>query len=291
MRVFVAGATGYIGQAVVERLKAAGHEITGLARSDQAAARLAAAGVRAARGDFSEPASLARAAAAADGVIDLATTSKGAVDSPAVDAMLQALEGSGKPYIYTGGIWSYGDTRGRVVDETTPTDPPELVRWRQAVEDRVLAAASRGIRSVVVRPAIVYGRGGGIPAGFVEFARKEGAARFVGTGENRWAMVHIDDLADLYLLVLERAPAGTLLLATSGPSVTVKELAAAASRRAGAGGRTRSWPTADARAKLGAEADALAFDQQASGRRAEELLGWRPHRPDVLTELEWGSYA
>ena len=102
--------------------------------------------------------------------------------------------------------------------------------------------------------------------------------------------MHVDDLADLYLLALEKAPAGTLLLGVSGPSYPVREVAAAASRGAGAGGETTSWPLAEARQKLGPYADALVLDQQASGRRAQELLGWRPYRPDVLEDLERGSY-
>jgi nucleoside-diphosphate-sugar epimerase len=207
-----------------------------------------------------------------------------------VDAILDALAGSDKPFIYTSGIWSHGDTGGTVVDETSPVHPAPLVAWRQAVDDRVLKGAKRGIRSIVIRPAVVYGRAGGIPAGFADSARKNGAARFVGTGQNRWPLVHVDDLADLYAIALERAPAGTLLLAVHGPSQRVRDLAAAASRGAGAGGRTAAWPLEEARQKLGAYADALVLDQQASGRRAEEL-GWRPHRPDVLEELERGSYA
>ena len=291
MKVFLTGGSGYIGSAVAERLRAAGHELTGLARSDAASARLKAAGIRRVRGDFSDPASVGAAARAADGVISLATTYDPAVDGPAIDAILDALAGSNKPFVYTSGIWSHGDTGGAVVDETSPPRPAALVQWRQAVEDRVLEAAKRGVRSVVIRPAIVYGRGGGIPAGFAESARKEGAARFVGTGNNRWPFVHVDDLADLYLLALEGAPAGTLLLGVSGPSHEVREVAAAASRGAGAGGRTVAGPVEEARQKLGAYADALVLDQQASGRRAQELLGWRPHQPDVLEDIEHGSYA
>ncbi|HEX6617788.1 MAG TPA: NAD-dependent epimerase/dehydratase family protein [Gemmatimonadales bacterium] len=291
MRVFVTGATGYIGTAVAERLRAAGHEVEGLARTDAAGQKLLRAGVQPVRGDFGNLARLAATARAADGVISLGTTYDPAVDGPAVDAMLDALAGSGKPFLYTSGIWSHGDTGGRVVDETTPARPAELVAWRVAVEDRVLAAAERNVRSVVIRPAIVYGRRGGIPAGFAESARKEGAARFVGTGENRWPFVHIDDLADLYLAALERAPAGTLLLATTGPAISVREVAEAASRGAGADGRTAATPLNEARRTMGPYADALVLDQQASGRRAEELLGWRPHRPGVLEEMEHGSYA
>jgi nucleoside-diphosphate-sugar epimerase len=291
MRVFLTGATGYIGSAVAERLRAAGHQLTALARSDASAAKLESAGIQPIRGDFSDPKTVGSAARAADGAISLATTYDPSIDGPAIDAILDALAGSNRPFIYTSGIWSHGDTGGKVVDETSPANPAELVRWRQNVEQRVLEGAKRGIRSVVIRPAIVYGRGAGIPAGFVDSARKEGAARYVGTGKNRWPLVHIDDLADLYFLALENAPPGTLLLAVSGPSRPVSELAAAASRGAGAGGRTVATPLEEARKTMGPYADALALDQQASGRRAQDLLGWQPRRPDVLEELERGSYT
>lgn len=291
MQVFLTGATGYIGTAVAERLRTAGHQLTGLARSDAAAARLRAAGLTPVRGDFSDPASIEAAARAADGVISMATSYDPGVDGPAVDAILEALAGRNAPFVYTSGIWSHGDTGGTVVDEDSPARPAALVLWRQAVEDRVREAARRSIRTVVIRPAIVYGRGGGIPAGLVDSARKEGATRYVGTGENRWPFVHVDDLADLYLLALERAPAGSLLLAVSGPSHAVREVAAAASRGPGAGGRTTAWPLDEARKTLGAYADALVLDQQASGRRAQETLGWKPHRPSVLEDIEHGSYV
>jgi nucleoside-diphosphate-sugar epimerase len=291
MKVFLTGASGYIGSAVAERLRAAGHQLTGLARSDTAAARLSRAGVTPIPGDFADPKAVGNAARQADGVISLATTYDPAIDGPAIDSILLALAGSNKPVVYTSGIWSHGDTGGKVVDETSPPRPAELVAWRQAVEGRVLEAAKQGIRSVVIRPAIVYGRGGGIPAGFVDSARQQGAARYVGTGDNRWPFVHVDDLADLYLLALEKAPPGTLLLAVSGPSYPVRDVAAAASRGAGAGGRTAAWPLEEAKTQLGGYADALVLDQQASGKRAQQLLGWRPHRPNILEDLERGSYA
>jgi nucleoside-diphosphate-sugar epimerase len=221
----------------------------------------------------------------------MATTYDPKIDGPAIAAILDAIERTNKPFIYTSGIWSHGDTGDNIVDETSPPRPTLLVQWRQAIEDQVLDGARRGIRTTVIRPAIVYGRGGGILSSFVSSAQQEGSARFVGTGKNRWPFVHVDDLADLYLLALERAPAGTLLLAVSGPSHPVSDVAAAASRGAGAGGRTTPWPLEEARKTLGPYADALVLDQQASGRRAQELLGWRPSRPDVLQDLEHGSYA
>jgi nucleoside-diphosphate-sugar epimerase len=290
MKVFLTGATGYIGSAVADRLRAAGHQVSGLARTEAAATKLQTTGISPVRGDFSNPQSIASAAGSADAVISTATTYDPAIDGPAIDAMLDALSGSNKPLLYTSGIWSHGDTGEKVVDETSAPQPAALVAWRQEVEDRVLEGAARGIRTVVIRPAIVYGRGGGIPAGFVESAQKQGAAQYIGTGKNRWPFVHVDDLADLYLLALEKAPAGTLLLGVSGISYPVREVAAAASRGAGAGGKTVGWPLEQAREKMGPYADALVLDQQASGRRAQELLGWRPYRPDVLEDLERGSY-
>jgi nucleoside-diphosphate-sugar epimerase len=238
MRVFLTGATGYIGSAVAERLLAAGHQVSALARSNTSNDKLRSAGITPVPGDFTDPGSVGAASRSAEGVISMATTYDPKIDGPAIDAILEALAGSNKPFVYTSGIWSHGDTGGKVVDETSPPNPAALVAWRQAVEDRVLQGAKRGTRSIVIRPAIVYGRGGGIPAGFVDSARKEGAARYIGSGKNHWPMVHLDDLADLYLLALEKAPAGTLLLGASGESQPVREIAEAASRGAGSGGRT-----------------------------------------------------
>jgi nucleoside-diphosphate-sugar epimerase len=290
MMVFLTGGSGYIGSVVAEKLKAAGHELSGLARSDASAARLTAAGVLPIRGDFSDAARVGSAARDADAVISMATTYDPKIDGPAIEAILDALAGSNKPFIYTSGIWINGENGGRVFDESTPPEPAELVKWRLPVENHVREAAGRGIRTVVFRPAIVYGRGAGIPAGLVESARKEGAARYVGTGENRWPLVHVDDLADLYVLALGKAPAGSLFLAVSGASLRVRDVAAAASRAAGQEGRTMAWLLSEAREKMGPYADALALDQQASGKKAEEELGWRPHRPSLIEDLERGSY-
>src|SRR5215208_354114 len=137
MRLFLTGATGYIGKAVAERLHAAGHELAGLARSDASAARLESAGIQPRRGDFSNPKTVGAAAGEADGVISMATTYDPAIDGPAIEAILDALAGSNKPFVYTSGIWSHGDTGGKVVDETSPVNPAELVRWRQKIEQRV----------------------------------------------------------------------------------------------------------------------------------------------------------
>lgn len=291
MKVFLTGATGYIGSAVAERLLAAGHEVVGLARSEEAARKLEAAGARPALGDLNDSDVISRAAREADGVIHAAATGDAGApeaDAQAVAAILDALEGTNKPFIYTSGTWVLGDTNDRVADEETPLNPTPLVAWRPANEQLVLDGSGRGVRSIILRPGMVYGRGGGSVGEMVESGKRKGTVRFVGTGENRWPLIHVDDLADLYLKALENAPAGTLLLVASGPSMRVREIAEAASRAAGAEGRVESWPIEQARERLGFYADALVLDQQASGAKAEQLLGWTPRASSLLEELERG---
>jgi nucleoside-diphosphate-sugar epimerase len=261
LKIFLTGATGYIGGAIADALLAAGHTVTGLARSDEAARRLSARGVAPVRGDLHSPASLSRAAGESDGVIHAGTTNDGRIDQEAVRVMLDALRDSGKPLLYTSGVWVLGDTAGKVADETWPVNPAALVQWRPGVEQMVLAAAGNGVRSIVIRPGVVYGNGGGIPGDFVKSARESGAARYVGNGENRWPLVHVEDLASMYRCALEHATPGTLIHATDGSAHRVREIAEAASLSAGAGGRTESWPLEEARKTLGAYADALVLDQ------------------------------
>lgn len=287
MRVFVTGATGYVGSAAVEALRAAGHQVTGLARSDDAAQRLEAAECTALRGSLADTDVLARGAREADAVIHAGATGaadQAEVDTAAVHALLDALAGSGKPFVYTSGVWVLGPTGDAAADEDAPANPAAIVAWRAGIERAVADAAAREIRTVVLRPGVVYGRGGGTPGGFLASARKKGMVRYVGDGSQRWPMVHVDDLAALYVLALA-APAGTVLNA-AGPSLPAREVAEAAARAAGA--RAEAWPLADARARLGVYADALALDQQVSAERAR-ALGWRPSRPSVLQELAGAS--
>jgi nucleoside-diphosphate-sugar epimerase len=283
LNVFLTGATGYIGGAVADALLQAGHNVTGLARSPEAVNKLRAKGVTPFHGDLNSPVDLANAAAQSEGVIHAGTTNDGAIDQAAVRAMLDALGTSGKPLLYTSGIWVLGDTGGKVADESWPVNPSALVAWRPEAEQLLLAA--RGVRSIVIRPGVVYGRRGGIPADFVKSARETGAARYVGTGENHWPLIHVEDLDGLYVLALQRASAGTLFHATDGSSYRVREIAAAA------GARAESWPLAEARKTLGAYADALALDRLVSSEKAKSTLGWQPGGISILEDLRNGSYV
>jgi nucleoside-diphosphate-sugar epimerase len=293
MNVFLTGATGYIGGAIADALQRTGYTVLGLAHSEKSAQVLQERSIFPLRGDLRDSASLARGARQADAVIHAATINSSDMaeaDIPAVEAILAALEGTNKPFIYTSGCWVLGSSGESVADEESPTDPPGIVAWRPALERRILAAAARGVHPVVLRPANVYGRGRGIPAMLINLARKSGAARYIGTGENHCPMVQVDDLADAYVRTLTQAPAGTLVDVPGGPAVRFKEIAQAISQAAGLDGRTESWSLEDARQVLGPLADALALDLQISGARAHRLLGWTPHAPSVLDDLGHGSY-
>jgi nucleoside-diphosphate-sugar epimerase len=293
MNVFLTGATGYIGGAIADALQRTGHRVLGLAHSEKSAQALQERSISPLRGDLRDPAGLARGARQADAVIHAATINSSDMaeaDIAAVEAILAALEATNKPFIYTSGCWVLGNSGESIADEESPTDPPAIVAWRPALERRILAAAARGVHSVVLRPANVYGRGGGIPAMLINLARKTGAVRYIGTGENHSPMVQVDDLADAYVRTLTQAPAGTLVDVPGGPAVRFKEIAQAISQAAGLDGRTESWSLEDARQVLGPLADALALDLQISGARAHHLLGWTPHAPSVLDDLVHGSY-
>jgi nucleoside-diphosphate-sugar epimerase len=290
MHVLLTGATGYIGSVVAEALIAAGHSVTGVARSDAAAGQISLKGVTPLRGDLTSPSSLAEGAKQADGVIHTGTTNDGRLDAEAVGALLDAVRGTGKPFIYTSGIWVLGNTGDTPADETAPLKPIAMVAWRPAVETTVLDAAKTNVRAIVIRPAIVYGRGGGIPAELVKSARETDAARFAGDGHNRWPMVHVHDLADLYVRAFEQAAPGTLLHAADDTSFSLLEIAEAASAAARTGGRTISWPLEEARKILGPYADALVLDQRVSALKARTSLGWNPREHSIIEDLRHGSY-
>jgi len=287
MRVFITGASGYIGNAVALDLHRRGHDIVGLARSESAKERLLRHGLHPVMGDLQSLDVLREMVADADAVVHCALArgpQAPAIEAEALDAMLGAITSDHEAFIYTSGAWVYGSRGDAVVDEDAPLAPTPLVAWRPAHERRVHGAAAHHVRTVVIRPGVVYGEDGGIVGGMVDEARG-GALRVVGDGANRWSMVRIDALAELYSLALEKAERGAIYNATFAAPVPYVEIARAASRAAGGNGEVEHVPLDEARATLGAYADALALDLQVSGERARRELGWTPHRPTILEEL------
>jgi nucleoside-diphosphate-sugar epimerase len=294
MNIFITGASGYIGRHVAEKLQAAGHHIVGLARSERAVQFLQERGITAHRGDLFDAASLTQAALLSDGVIHLGAAVGPAWaegDRIAVQALLSTLGGSGKPFVYTSGTPIYGETGLRVVDEDAPVNPPPFFAWRPHIEQQVLAAAAWDVRSIILRPATIFGRGGGSSLLLLlRQAQQERIAQYIGTGENRWSTVHADDLAELYVLAFERAPTGSVFNAAAGASTSMKDLATAISFAIGRERAVASWTLEQARVALGPRADFFAINQQVSGAKATLSLGWNPQAPSLLYDVAYGSY-
>ena len=305
MRVFVTGASGWIGSAVVPELISAGHEVTGLARSDASAAALTAARAQVHRGSLDDLGSLRDAAAAADGVIHLAFKHDLAfsggfqaaadADRRAVEAMGDELAGSDRPFVIASG--TLGLALGRVGTEQDGhgTDPalsahgtgPET---RRATAELVLSLASRGVRSSVVRlPPTNHGDGdNGFMATIVGIARDKGVSGYIGDGSNRWPAVHRLDSAQLFRLALENAPAGSTLHAVADEGVQIRDIAGVIARHLDV--PVASVAPEDAPQHFTWLAGFLAIDSPASSTLTRELLGWHPAQPGLLEDLDKGHY-
>ena len=294
MTIFLTGATGYIGGAVAMRLMQDGHRIRGLVRSPEKAAQLEALGIEPVLGDLSDTALLTREAKAADAVINTAS----ADDRAAVEALLDALAGSGKPFLHTSGTSVVADdSRGdwasdRIYDEDSPVEPVPGKAARVAIDRRIVDAAGRGVRSAVLCNSLIYGTGPGLNADSVQIpalvaqARKAGVVRHIGRGLNIWSNVHVDDMAELYALALARAPAGAFYYVENGEA-SFAEAAAAIARRLGLGA-PQPWPADDAIAALGfgTAVYSLGSNSRVRGKRARAELGWAPKHGSLTEWIE-----
>lgn len=277
MKVFVTGATGYVGFPIATALRRRGHSVLGLSRSDAGAARLERHEIHAVKGTLQDAGTWKGAEgcsvlvhAAADYTVDTF-----ALDHSAVSALL-AMGGRGaqpKTVVYTSGVWVYGSTGDALVDESSPLAPLPMSVPRVAIEKSVLGTA--GVKGLVMRPGCVYGRGGGMTAEWFAGAAK-GALEVVGDGANRWATVHGDDCADAYVRAIESGLSGEIFNVTDRSRAPVRRLVVAAAKAAGFAGEIRWIPVEKARAAMGDFADALALDQHVDARKAVARLGWQP---------------
>ncbi|MEU9329768.1 SDR family oxidoreductase [Streptomyces canus] len=294
MRVFVTGATGFVGSAVTRELLDTGHEVLGLARSDRSAEALKSAGAEVHRGDLKDLDSLRRGAEAADGVAHLAfihdftnLTTSGEADLRAIEAIGSVLEGTGKPFVVTSGLLT---APGRLGTEEDPADPDSPAKHRHASEFATLALAERGVRSAVLRlPPSVHGEGdiGFVPM-FIDFARDKGVSAMVGDGSNHWAAVHRLDAARLFRLALEAAPAGVRLHAIGDEGVPFREIAETVGR--GLGVPVASVAPEEATDHFGWLGRFASIDMRASGTLTRKLLDWQPEHPALIPDLEAGHY-
>ena len=282
MQIFLTGATGYIGSAVLETLVRAGHDVTALVRDPEKADYLSRRGVRAVIGDLDKPASYGAEAERAEAVVHTAldgSARRDTIDRHAVDTFLAAASNraaSGKPatFVYTSGIWVLGDTASPAAEDA-PVNPTPLVAWRPAHERLVLDAGRlHAFRTVVLRPGIVYGGSRGIIADLLKNAAN-GLVRVIGEGKNRWPCVYVRDLADVYLRVTANPEASGVFHANDEADETVGDIVDAIAHQVRMRPDIRHVPLAEARAKMGAYADALALDQRVRSPRAR-ALGWTP---------------
>jgi nucleoside-diphosphate-sugar epimerase len=299
MRLFVTGATGYIGGAVARSLMADGHEVVGLARSEGSARRIRDMGATPHLGDLRDTRSLEEGIETADAVVhagfghddwsqmDLSFDQ----DAAAVHTMLDALEGSGRSFIYTSGSGVLGDTGPSAADEGLLPSGDGGVRLRGELERIVVAANARGVTGTVMRPGLVFGdTGGGVMHMLIDMARRTGAGVTVGDGQNIWSAVHIDDLAQAYRGAVLKS-AGGLFNIASDDTYTMRDIAGAIGRMLGFSGEVRQWPVEEARSAIGMLADGLASNKRISADKARNLLDWHPAGPTIVDDIETGSYA
>lgn len=299
MRVFLTGATGYIGSVVAEKLQAAGHSVIGLARTEAAALKLSGRNIEPLVGDLQDANKLAQAAQEADGVIHTAfihdfNDFEGAVrvEQNVIATFVSALSNSGKPLVATSGTGLIGDTGKRIVDDTEIIQPKDALAGRFAAEQAILRAAEQNIRSMALRlPIFVYGRGGSvfIPI-LIKDTREAGVARYVEPGDYKYSAVHVDDAATLYVLALEKGKAGAAYHAVSESGITVKAVAEATARLLGCG--TKGMSKEEAIQKWGLSLTTFfSINNQVSCSKADQELAWKPQANiSMLEDIEHGSY-
>jgi nucleoside-diphosphate-sugar epimerase len=297
MKIFVTGATGYIGGSVATKLVERGDEVIGLARSADAAAALKKRGIAPLMGEINAYTPFIEAAKRADAVINAANSDNAFV----VHALLDGLKGTGKTLIQTSGssvvgTYDNGEASEATFDEDSAFTPQPEKAMRVAIDQQVLAAAKEGLRTIVIRPTLIYGRGIGVAGTSVQLpklidvAQKHGVPRHVGRGLNIWGNVHIADVADLFLLALDKAKPGALLYAENGEA-NFKSIAQSIGRMLGLGDATKDWPIGEAVEGFGPGAY-LSFgsNSRVRGKRSREL-GWKPKQGTVFDEIEKGVYA
>jgi nucleoside-diphosphate-sugar epimerase len=291
MKVVLTGATGFIGSHILTELDKHGHEVTALVRDEAQAATVAARGATPAVVDLYDRPAVATLLGRADGAIHTASpgdATSADLDTAVVDAVTDAFDGTGKPYLQISGLWIYGDNTS--ITEESPFNAPALVAWKPPIERRVLEA--KGMRGAVIVSGVAYGDGGGGLPGLLLGSPRDDAGNLVmlGTGRQHWATVHAADLADFFRRVLEDNTARGRYVIANGLNPTAAELTEAAAVAVGAPGAVSGSDT-EAKARVGDYfAEVLLLDQAADAAKARAELDWHPTHPSLTDEFRHGSY-
>jgi len=285
-RIFVTGATGYLGGAVSARLARMGHSVFGLTRRRERAASLEAVGVTPVVGDLVKDGEWLGVLQNCDVAVHLAHDADAGpalLDQAALEALRRAsLDGRVRRVLYTSAAWVHGHGRDGMADENTPLAPLPLVQWRAAHEEIALDLAAHEVEVMVLRPAMVYGEHRGILGGWFAEAHDAHTVTYPGDGSQHWSLVHRDDVADAYALALEHGAPGERYLLADESRHTVRELAEAVAHATGA--KTIPWPAADLVRTHGAVGEALLNDLVVSASKARRELGWVPRHLSFVNE-------
>ena len=298
MKIFITGSTGFIGFAVAQVIRRAGHDVSGLVRGPEKARILSQNEIIPVQGDLLKPETYREVAEQSNVLIHAAADYQAdtvAVDKLTVENLLAACRKGPQPktFIFTSGVWVYGNTGATVADETSALAPPKNVAWRPAHEQMVLHASH--VRGLVIRPGCVYGKPGSLTGMWFDPASRNEAIRVVGDGRNRWAMVHVDDLADAYLRALESNLTAELLNVTDRSRARVQDMVEAVARVSSHSAEIVYTPVREASQKMGGLAECLALDQHVDSRKAVRLLGWQPRHGGFVDGIDayyeaWKAY-
>jgi len=284
-RIFITGATGYLGSAIAKRFVRAGYTVHGLTRNSERVADLTSRGIRPVVGTLSKPDTFLATLKNCDAVVHTAFDSSDVVkhDQLALEAFrLGILDGRVRSLLYTSSIWVHGDTGGRVIDESAPLDPIDLVRWRAAHEDVAADLSEFETRVVVLRPGIVYGGSRGCVGQMFTEGHEQRIVHYPGNGNAFWAMIHRDDLAEGYLRAYEHARGGERYVLADGSQHTVREIAESVARVTGAQAQPRDM--SEVLKQYGLLGRALLTSQKFDTQRAQHELGWEPMHASFVAE-------
>jgi nucleoside-diphosphate-sugar epimerase len=291
MKVALTGGTGFIGSHVLAELEAHGHEVVALVRDEAQADRLSGRGATPAVVDLYDRSAVVSLLSGLDGAIHTASpgdATSADLDSAVVDAVIDAFDGTGRPYLQISGLWVYGDNLS--ISEESPIHAPAMVAWKEPIERRVVGVG--GMRGVVIVSSTAYGDGGGGVPGVILGSPRDGDGNLIilGTGRQHWSTVHVADLADFFRRALEDNSARGRYVVGDGLNPTLAELTEAAAVAVGAPGAVPGSEE-EARARLGDYfAEVLLLDQGTAAARARAELGWRPSHPGLVEDFRHGSY-